>query len=170
MAPQSYAAPPEMQVDVNKKYTAHVDTSLGPIDLELFVQEAPRTVNNFVFLAREGYYDGLTFHRIVPGFVIQGGCPIGNGTGGPGYRFDDELPRGRRYVKGILAMANAGPNTNGSQFFICTANAGLPPNYSIFGEVTSGIETVGAIESVPTGGNDRPLEPVTINTITVNEE
>lgn len=170
LSPQSYSAPPEMQVDVARTYRAHLDTNFGPIDLELFVQEAPRTVNNFVFLAREGYYDGLTFHRIVPGFVIQGGCPVGNGTGGPGYRFDDELPRERRYVKGTLAMANAGPNTNGSQFFICTANTSLPPNYSIFGEVTAGMETVEAIESVSTGANDRPLEPVIINSISIFEE
>lgn len=169
MAPNQYAEQPEMSVDVEKKYTAHLETSHGPIDLDLFVTEAPRTVNNFVFLARDGFYDGLTFHRIVPGFVIQGGCPVGNGTGGPGYKFNDELPQGRRYSRGILAMANAGKNTNGSQFFICTDNTGLPPQYSIFGEVTSGLESVDAIAGVATGRNDRPVEPVTINSVTVTE-
>lgn len=158
-----------MNVDVNKTYSALIETSHGPIEVNLLVQEAPRTVNNFVFLARDGYYDGLTFHRIVPGFVIQGGCPIGNGTGGPGYRFEDELPHGRRYSKGIVAMANSGPDTNGSQFFICSDDTGLPPNYSIFGEVTSGIEAVDSIEAVPTGSNDKPLEPVNINKVSITE-
>ncbi len=118
-----------------------ITTAKGDIVFDLYDQDAPKTVSNFVYLAGGGFYDGLTFHRVEPGFVIQGGDPNGNGTGGPGYKFDDE-PVTRQYTEGIVAMANAGPNTNGSQFFIMLANNPLPPNYTIFGKVTSGMDVV----------------------------
>jgi cyclophilin family peptidyl-prolyl cis-trans isomerase len=134
-----------MQINTNKKYHAVIKTNKGDINLELNPAEAPQTVNNFVALARDGFYDGVTFHRVVPGFVIQGGDPTGTGRGGPGYRFNDEPVR-RPYRAGTLAMANAGPNTNGSQFFICLEDQpGLPPNYTIFGDVTSGMNVVRSI-------------------------
>ena len=142
MAAKQYSAPPAMQINTNKKYHAVITTNKGDINLELNPAEAPQTVNNFVTLARDGFYDGVTFHRVVPGFVIQGGDPTGTGRGGPGYRFNDEPVR-RPYKAGTLAMANAGPNTNGSQFFICLEDQpGLPPNYTIFGDVTSGMNVV----------------------------
>jgi cyclophilin family peptidyl-prolyl cis-trans isomerase len=121
-----------------------IKTDKGDIVFKLYEQEAPKTVSNFVYLAKGGYYDGLTFHRVEPGFVIQGGDPNGNGTGGPGYQFEDE-PVKRPYTRGIVAMANAGPNTNGSQFFVMLADTPLPPNYTIFGEVTSGMDVVDQI-------------------------
>jgi cyclophilin family peptidyl-prolyl cis-trans isomerase len=134
-----------MQINTNKKYHAVIKTNKGDINLELNPAEAPQTVNNFVTLARDGFYDGVTFHRVVPGFVIQGGDPTGTGRGGPGYRFNDEPVR-RPYKAGTVAMANAGPNTNGSQFFICLEDQpGLPPNYTIFGDVTSGMNVVRSI-------------------------
>ncbi len=145
MAAKQYSAPPAMQINTNKKYHAVIKTNKGDINLELNPAEAPQTVNNFVTLARDGFYDGVTFHRVVPGFVIQGGDPTGTGRGGPGYRFNDEPVR-RPYKAGTLAMANAGPNTNGSQFFICLEDQpGLPPNYTIFGDVTSGMNVVRSI-------------------------
>ncbi len=145
MAAKQYSAPPAMQINTNKKYHAVIKTNKGDINLELNPAEAPQTVNNFVTLARDGFYDGVTFHRVVPGFVIQGGDPTGTGRGGPGYRFNDEPVR-RPYKAGTVAMANAGPNTNGSQFFICLEDQpGLPPNYTIFGDVTSGMNVVRSI-------------------------
>jgi peptidylprolyl isomerase len=130
-------SPPDMVIDPAKRYTATMETSLGTLVIALDPAAAPKTVNNFVFLAREGYYDGVIFHRIIKGFVCQGGDPTGTGTGGPGYRFADELPAAGRYEVGSLAMANAGPNTNGSQFFIISGPDGarLPPQYSLFGKV-----------------------------------
>lgn len=122
-----------------------MQTSKGEIVFELFEEEAPKTVSNFIYLTKGGYYDGLTFHRRVEGFVIQGGDPVGNGTGGPGYRFEDE-PVKRAYDRGIVAMANAGPDTNGSQFFIMLANTPLPPAYTIFGKVTKGLDVVDKIQ------------------------
>jgi cyclophilin family peptidyl-prolyl cis-trans isomerase len=126
-----------------------VDTDVGTFTVALDAKAAPKTVNNFVFLAREHFYDGLTFHRVIPGFVVQGGDPQGNGSGGPGYKFGDELPKAGAYKVGSLAMANSGPNTNGSQFFIVTGPQGaqLPPNYSLFGSVSSGIDVVKTIEA-----------------------
>jgi len=121
-----------------------IKTDKGDIVFQLFDKDAPKTVSNFVYLAKGGFYDGLTFHRVEPGFVIQGGDPNGNGTGGPGYQFEDEKVT-RSYDRGIVAMANAGPNTNGSQFFIMLADTPLPPNYTIFGEVTSGMDVVDQI-------------------------
>ena len=165
---KSYPAPPQLTIDPAHTYSATIDTSAGQMTAELFAAEAPKTVNNFVFLARDGYYDGVIFHRVIPGFMIQGGDPTGTGRGGPGYRFDDE-PVTRRYNRGILAMANAGPNTNGSQFFVMHADYGLPPNYTIFGRLTGGENVLDAIATAPTGAQDRPTQPVTINKVTISE-
>lgn len=167
-----YLTPPAMQIDVNKTYTATLDTDKGPIVVELNAKATPITVNNFVFLAREKFYDGTIFHRTIPGFMIQGGDPTGTGTGGPGYRFDDEAFTGE-YKRGVLAMANAGPDTNGSQFFIMHADYALPKNYVIFGEVKSGLEIVDAIATSPTisgGEGSKPATPVVIKAITVTEK
>jgi len=164
-----YDAPPELTIDLSKTYTAKLDTSAGEISVEFYAADAPQTVNNFVFLARGGFYDGVIFHRTIPGFMIQGGDPTGTGTGGPGYRFRDEFHDKTTYSRGTLAMANAGPNTNGSQFFICHDNVGLPNAYTIFGEVTDGLDVVDTIAQNPTGPQDRPFEPVTINAVEVTE-
>ncbi len=165
--------PPEMQIDPEATYRATLESSCGAIVLELFAADSPRTVNSFVFLAREGFYDGLTFHRVVPGFVIQGGDPEGTGVGGPGYRFEDELDlaEDRGYPMGTLAMANSGPDTNGSQFFIAleTADQQLEPLYSVFGEVVDGIGAVGRIGAVPTAGRDQPLQQIYIESVTIEE-
>ena len=165
---KSYTSPPEMSIDPAGKYTATIETSAGQMTAELFAAEAPRTVNNFVFLARERFYDGVIFHRVIPGFMIQGGDPTGSGRGGPGYRFDDE-PVSRKYSRGILAMANAGPNTNGSQFFVMHADYNLPPNYTIFGRLTSGEDVLDKIAAAPTGAQDRPIEPAMINGVEITE-
>lgn len=142
MPAKRYDALPPMQIETNRTYHATIKTNKGDIHLQLNPAEAPLTVNNFVALARDGYYDGVTFHRVVPRFVIQGGDPTGTGAGGPGYKFQDE-PVKRPYKAGTLAMANAGPNTNGSQFFICLEDQPtLPPNYTIFGDTTSGMDVV----------------------------
>ena len=142
MPAKRYSGPPAMQIDTNRTYKAVIKTNKGDIQLRLNPAEAPITVNNFVALARDGFYDGVTFHRVVPQFVIQGGDPTGSGSGGPGYRFQDEPVR-RPYKAGTVAMANAGPNTNGSQFFICLEDQpGLPPNYTIFGDTVAGMEVV----------------------------
>src|SRR5207342_775893 len=151
----------EMGIDPSKRYTATLDTSLGEIVIALDAINAPVTVNNFVFLALHHYYDGVIFHRIINGFMCQGGDPTGTGRGGPGYKFNDE-PVSRRYQRGTLAMANSGPNTNGSQFFVMHADYSLPPSYTIFGKLTSGEEVVDAIVTAPTGSQDRPLQPVSI--------
>ena len=142
MPAKRYSAPPAMQIETNRTYHATIRTNKGDIHLQLNPAEAPMTVNNFVALARDGYYDGVTFHRVVPGFVIQGGDPTGTGAGGPGSKFQDE-PVKRRYQAGTVAMAHAGPHTNGSQFFICLEDQpNLPPNYTIFGDTTSGMDVV----------------------------
>jgi peptidyl-prolyl cis-trans isomerase B (cyclophilin B) len=145
-------------------------TSAGPVSLELFDEDAPKTVDNFRKLASEGFYDGLTFHRVIPDFMIQGGCPEGTGTGGPGYTFDDEINE-HRVVRGALAMANAGPNTNGSQFFIVTAEEApwLDGKHTVFGRVSEGMEAVTAIEAADTGPGDRPREPQVIERIELSE-
>lgn len=131
-----------MTIDPNKKYTAVLETAKGTITIELFAKDAPRTVNNFVFLAREGYYDGTTFHRVIPGFMAQGGDPTGTGAGGPGYTFSDEFT-GQKHVTGVISMANAGPNTNGSQFFITYApQPHLDGRHSVFGKVTQGMDVL----------------------------
>ncbi len=140
--------PPEMQIDPRKHYTATMETNRGAIVIELYPQHAPKTVNNFVFLAREGYYDGVTFHRVIPNFVIQGGDPTGTGRGGPGYKFEDEVRNNPlKHETGVLSMANAGPNTNGSQFFIThSPQPHLNGKHTVFGKVTSGMDVVNAIE------------------------
>lgn len=168
MPAKQYSAPPALSIDLSKKYTATIVTSAGTMVAELFAEDAPLTVNNFVFLAREGYYDGVIFHRVISGFMIQGGDPTGTGRGGPGYRFADE-PVKRQYLRGTLAMANAGPNTNGSQFFVMHADYGLPPAYTIFGKLTDGEATIDAIAKAPKGAQDRPINPVTIQSITITE-
>ena len=145
MPAKRYNAPQPMQIETNRIYHATIKTNKGDIHLQLNAAEAPMTVNNFVVLARDGFYDGVTFHRVVPGFVIQGGDPTGTGSGGPGYKFNDEPVR-RPYRAGTVAMANAGPNTNGSQFFICLEDQpNLPPNYTIFGDTISGMDVVRSI-------------------------
>ena len=138
----------EQVIDPAKRYSAVIATDKGEIEVALHPDKAPKTVNNFVFLAREGYYDGLTFHRVVPDFVVQGGCPQGTGSGGPGYRFEDEPVVGE-YIPGAVAMANAGPNTNGSQFFICSVDDRhkLAKAYNLFGQVTRGMDVVGEIRA-----------------------
>ncbi len=175
MASKQYDSAPAMAIATDKQYTATLETNKGTIEVELYPNDAPKTVNNFVCLARDGYFDGTPFHRIVQGFVIQGGDPTGTGSGGPGYKFTDE-PISREYEKGTLAMANAGPNTNGSQFFIVLDDlqGRLPKNYTIFGKVTSGQEAVDAIAAVPTrqgasGEKSQPTEPVTLDRVTIEE-
>ncbi|HMK63551.1 MAG TPA: peptidylprolyl isomerase [Acidimicrobiales bacterium] len=167
---RSFDGEPPMCIDPAKRYTADMVTSKGSMRIALDPQSAPRTVNSFVFLARYHFFDGIVFHRIIPGFVLQGGDPTGTGTGGPGYRFADELPPPGRYELGSLAMANAGPNTNGSQFFVISGPDGmrLPPNYSLFGKVVSGLEVVTAIDAVGTKSG-KPKEKVTIESVTITE-
>lgn len=158
-------------IDQKKRYTAEMVTSMGTMVLALDPIRAPKTVNNFVALARYHYFDGLTFHRVIQDFVLQGGCPEGTGRGGPGYRFADELPKPGQYELGSLAMANAGPNTNGSQFFIISGPSGqsLPPAYSLFGKVVKGLDIVDSIQRVPTGPGDRPTKDVIIESVTITE-
>ena len=147
---------------------ATMKTSEGDIRIELFDEDAPETVANFRKLAEDGFYDGLTFHRVIPDFMVQGGCPEGTGTGGPGYMFDDEF-NDHKVVRGALAMANAGPNTNGSQFFIVTADScpHLDGKHTVFGQVTDGMDVVDAISAVATDQRDSPLEPVGIAALEV---
>lgn len=166
-----FPAPPPMCIDPSKSYTATMQTSMGTMVIALDSSIAPKTVNNFVFLARYHYYDGIIFHRIINGFVCQGGDPTCTGRGGPGYRFADELPKPGRYEIGSLAMANAGPNTNGSQFFLISGPQGakLPPNYSLFGKVVKGLDVVEAMQSVDTDRADKPLTDVVIESVTVAE-
>lgn len=180
--PMSWDQPPAMKIDTAKSYQAEVKTSKGSFKLELYAKDAPLTVNNFVFLANEGFYNGITFHRIIETFMIQTGDPLGNGTGGPGYKFKDELPSTHKYEPGIVAMANSGKNTNGSQFFICTgadsAALNKQPNYTIFGKVIEGMETITAIAKTPVksvpGSRDAspstPTEKVTIDSIRIIEQ
>ena len=167
---QKFDAAPPMIIDTAKTYTATMVTSKGNLEILLDALGAPVTVNSFVFLARWHYYDGVIFHRVIPGFVLQGGDPTGNGTGGPGYRFNDELPKAGRYELGSLAMANAGPHTNGSQFFVISGADGmrLPPLYSLFGKVVKGLDVVAAINDLgsPSG---KPRERVVIESVTVRE-
>jgi cyclophilin family peptidyl-prolyl cis-trans isomerase len=173
---KKWQSAPAMQIDPSKNYRATLRTNKGDITIELLVGDAPKTVNNFVFLAREGFYSNVPFHRIIKEFMIQTGDPTGTGSGGPGYRFPDERVN-RRYERGIVAMANAGPNTNGSQFFICHGrNAeSLPPNYTIFGRVTEGLDVVDAIANVPTQSSGRgerstPTEDIRIESVEISEQ
>jgi len=167
---QKFDGPPPMCIDPAKRYTAEMVTSHGSLTIALDPIGAPVTVNNFVFLARYHYYEGIIFHRIIPGFVLQGGDPTGSGAGGPGYRFADELPKPGRYELGSLAMANAGPDTNGSQFFVISGPQGvrLPPQYALFGKVISGLDVVASIDALGTGSG-KPKEKVTIESVTITE-
>jgi cyclophilin family peptidyl-prolyl cis-trans isomerase len=176
---KKWSAPPAMQIDPSKRYTATLKTSKGEIKIELLADESPKTVNNFVFLAREGFYDGVPFHRVIKPFMIQTGDPTGTGMGGPGYRFEDELPPRHSYQPGMVAMANAGPNTNGSQFFICSGPQAPAldrhPNYTQFGRVISGMDVVEALASVPVGPSahgemSRPREEIRIESVSITEE
>jgi peptidyl-prolyl cis-trans isomerase B (cyclophilin B) len=150
--------------------TATLHTSEGAIELELYPEDAPKTVENFVKLARDGFYEGVIFHRVIPDFMIQGGDPTGTGTGGPGYEFEDEFNQ-HKVVRGALAMANAGPNTNGSQFFIVTAEATpwLDGKHTVFGRVTSGMDVVDRISEADRDANDRPRTPITIDRVEVSD-
>ncbi|MEK7214065.1 MAG: peptidylprolyl isomerase [Chloroflexota bacterium] len=175
-AGKTYAGVPPMTIDVKKKYTAVMHTSEGDIRIQMLTEDAPATVNNFLFLAKDGFYNGVRFHRIIKGFMVQTGDPLGNGTGNPGYKFNDE-PVKRDYVPGTVAMANSGPNTNGSQFFIMHGDytGKLPRNYTIFGTVAQGQEVVDKIANVPvrpgtTGEASSPSKEVTITGIEVVEQ
>lgn len=182
-AHKTWSQPPEMTIDPDKKYLAEVTTSKGAFTIELLAKEAPVTVNNFVFLAKEGFYDDVIFHRIIKSFMIQTGDPLGTGMGGPGYKFQDELPPALTYEPGVVAMANAGPNTNGSQFFICTGEDSGPilnpqPYYTVFGKIVDGMDTVLAIADTPVEMNQlsgdttpsKPLEKVLIQSIQITEQ
>ncbi|HCG90906.1 MAG TPA: peptidylprolyl isomerase [Dehalococcoidia bacterium] len=170
-----YDNAPENSLEEGKNYSAIIKTSKGDMTLELFTDEVPITTNNFIFLAREGFYENGCFHRIIKDFMVQGGCPRGTGSGGPGYQFNDEAVT-RPYTKGTLAMANAGPNTNGSQFFIVHGeDVPLPPNYTIFGLLTDGGEVLESLANAaidytkPSGEQSIPAERLTINTIEIIE-
>lgn len=167
-----YSYQPVMSIDTTKEYTATIETSAGKMVVTLNAKETPITVNNFVFLAKEKFYDGTIFHRTIPGFMIQGGDPQGTGMGGPGYKFADEKFEGE-YERGTLAMANAGPDTNGSQFFIMHKDYPLPPNYTIFGKVTEGLDVIDKIAAAPTkpgGEGSSPVTPVTVTSVTISEK
>jgi cyclophilin family peptidyl-prolyl cis-trans isomerase len=166
---KQYPATPDITIDLGAEHSATLHTSLGDITIGFLPERAPIATNSFLFLAGEGFYDGVIFHRVISGFVIQGGDPTGRGTGGPGYQFRDELEGAGRYTRGTVAMANAGPNTNGSQFFICHADTGLPHQYTIFGGVTDGMDVVDAIAGLPRGGDDRPEDPPVIESVTVHQ-
>ena len=172
---KTYSAAPEQVIDPSKTYIATIETTKGTMKAELYPQDAPKTVNNFVVLARDGFYNGIKFHRIVSGFMVQTGDPQGDGTGGPGYSFPDE-PVTRDYERGTLAMANSGPNTNGSQFFIVHADYPLDKNYTIFGKVIEGLETLDAIASVPvttnpmSGEPSQPQEEVSMIRVSIEEK
>ena len=168
---KQYSSPPAMSIDSEKSYTAKLKTNHGDITIELYAAEAPITVNSFVFLARDNFYDGVIFHRVIEGFMIQGGDPTGTGTGGPGYRFQDEIVSSLTFAEpGLLAMANAGPGTNGSQFFITVApTPHLNGNHTIFGKVTEGYDVVLAISQVNTGPRDRPSDDVVIESVEITE-
>ena len=174
MSDKVYSSPPAMSIDLSKSYTALIKTNLGDITVELFQDTAPNTVNNFVSLSKDNYYDNVIFHRVISGFMIQGGDPSGTGHGDmgkyPGYKFDDELDSPRDYTKGILAMANSGPNTNGSQFFIMHNDYPLPYQYTIFGNVTNGLDVVDNIASMETDASDKPIKDITILDIQIEEE
>lgn len=169
---KKYAAPPQMSIDQSAGYEAKIKTNKGNIVIELFPASAPKTVNNFVFLASEGFYNGIIFHRVIPNFMIQGGDPTGTGTSGPGYKFEDEIDAKLGFEKpGILAMANSGPNTNGSQFFITTASTPhLNGNHTIFGKVLEGQDVADTISTVPAGPGNRPNQPVVIQGIEITKK
>jgi len=173
MSDKIYDKQPEMNINTNSSYTAVIKTNLGDMTVEFFTDDAPKTVNNFISLSKDGYYDNVIFHRVISGFMIQGGDPSGTGHGDygkyPGYKFDDELNNQRPYEKGILAMANAGPNTNGSQFFIMHVDYPLPYSYTIFGQVVDGFDVIDKIASVATDSADKPTTDVVISTVEITE-
>ena len=173
MSDKVYDKQPDMNINMDTTYTAVIKTNLGDMTVEFFLDDAPMTVNNFVSLAKDGYYDNVIFHRVISGFMIQGGDPSGTGHGDygkyPGYEFEDELNNQRPYEKGILAMANRGPNTNGSQFFIMHVEYPLPYSYTIFGSVTEGFDVIDKIASVETDSADKPKDDVVINTVEILE-
>jgi cyclophilin family peptidyl-prolyl cis-trans isomerase len=167
-----YSTQPAMTIDSTKAYTATLETSVGKMVVALNAKETPITVNNFVFLAKEKFYDGTIFHRTIPGFMVQGGDPTGTGMGDPGYKFADE-PFTGEYMRGTVAMANSGPDTNGSQFFIMHADYPLPPNYVIFGKVIEGldvVDTIATAKTLPGGEGSSPVTPVTVTSVTINEK
>ncbi len=171
---KQWSSAPAMTIDPNKQYTATIKTTMGDMTAELYAKDAPVTVNNFVFLANQHFYDNVKFHRIIKGFMVQTGDPTGTGAGGPGYRFQDEKVT-RSYSRGTLAMANAGPNTNGSQFFIMHQDYPLPPNYTIFGKLTSGLDVLDKIASVPvtasrSGEQSVPTVDVRIESVSITEK
>ena len=167
---KSYPSPPAMTIDPNKNYTATIDTSEGPIEVEFYPKDAPNHVNSFIFLAKDGFYDNVIFHRVIPGFMIQGGDPTGTGSGGPGYKLKQEF-NARKHVRGVLSAARTSdPNSAGSQFFLMHADSPhLDNQYSVFGKVTSGLEVVDKIANAPRGANDRPKNPTTIRKIAVRD-
>jgi cyclophilin family peptidyl-prolyl cis-trans isomerase len=169
--PKTYSAPPPMTIDANKTYKGTIDTTGGKIEFELYPKDAPGHVNSFVFLSREGYYNGVIFHRVIPGFMIQGGDPTGTGSGGPGYKLKAEF-NDRKHVRGVLSAARTSdPNSAGSQFFIMHADSPhLDRQYTAFGKVTSGLDVVDKIANQPTGPNDRPRNPIAINSVTIRED
>ncbi|HEX3356454.1 MAG TPA: peptidylprolyl isomerase [Tepidisphaeraceae bacterium] len=169
---QTWDKPPEMKIDASKTYTVTIDTNKGKIVLELFAKDAPKTVNSFVFLARQNFFNGTIFHRVIPGFMIQGGDPTGTGRGGPGYEFENEnKDTSKTFDTGVVGMANSGPNTNGSQFFIMDAPSGLPAHdYTIFGKVKEGQDVVHAIATAPRNEQDRPNDEITMKSVTVDEK
>lgn len=175
--PTKWSTPPAMTIDKTKTYYATVDTSLGTFKIQLFASESPLTVNNFIFLSKQGYYNGVIFHRIMKSFMIQTGDPTGTGSGSPGYRFNDELPVKHQYEPGIVAMANSGANTNGSQFFVCTGadsrNLNSMPNYTQFGKIVEGMDIVQKIASVPVVSNgfevSKPVTPPVIKSISISQ-
>lgn len=178
MSGKQYQSPPPLTINPAKKYTATMTTTKGKMTFTLFAKDVPNTVNNFVFLGKEGFYAGSPFHRIMKGFMIQGGDPTGTGRGGPGYQFKDE-PVTRDYVRGTIAMANAGPNTNGSQFFVMHADYALPKNYVIFGTIekddADSLKTLDAIANTPvtvseTGEQSKPTEVIKIESVSIKEE
>ena len=166
---KQWNTPPEMQIDPKKKYKAHMETDKGTMVIELFADKAPKTVNNFVFLSREGYYEGVKFHRVISNFRVQGGDPTGTGAGGPGYKFEDEFDPSLRHDKqGVLSMANAGPRTNGSQFFIThVATPHLDNKHSVFGQVVEGLDVLMSIPPRDPGNVNAPA--VKINRVTIEE-
>lgn len=173
-AKKQWSSAPVMALNADKNYSAVLETSKGNITIGFFPKETPVTVNNFIFLARQGFYNDTKFHRIIKGFMIQGGDPLGNGTGGPGYKFSDE-PVTRDYERGVVAMANSGPNTNGSQFFIMHQNYDLPKNYVIFGKVTDGFDVLDEIASVAVKANNSgelsvPEEDIIVKAVNITEK
>ena len=166
----SLSKPEMLTFSPDEKWFARMVTNKGTIRIRLFTDTAPMHVTSFAYLIRLGFYDGLIFHRVIPGFMAQGGCPMGSGTGGPGYKFSGEFAPGVKHDRpGLLSMANAGPNTNGSQFFLISgpSGVGLPPQYNHFGQIVKGLEVLDAMEKVPTGFGDRPKTDVVINSVTI---